>query len=70
MKHTSNIESNVVLKIGRMLGVTKKDIYELRKTSSKQVMADASVVSLIEPANSYKDTGGGYYSTISIKDFQ
>jgi hypothetical protein len=61
----SNMDSNNLYKIGKKLGMNKKDINLI--LNSKTIKTDT--IKYISPTESYKDLPGRY-GTFSIKDIQ
>lgn len=63
MSHKSNKERVKLLSLGKMVGVYERDIVViLRSLSSRNEQISLSLGPPIYP-------GGGYYGTVSIKDF-
>ncbi len=69
MLHDSSDMMDVIIKIGSMLGLQKHDIDKLKKIGTNNEITNLQRTTLQCPTNCYKDTCGGYYGTISIKNF-
>ena len=63
MKHISNDVTLKILEIGSLLGLNKKDVLRLNKTSNHN-----EKVTINCPTHSYNNSAG-YYGTVSIRHF-
>lgn len=69
MAHINTIMFKEFKRLGLQLGLGVEDIQNIQKKTSKKIV-NTKFEPITQPINSYKDPWGGYYGTISIKDFK